>query len=412
MLVILTTHPIQYQVPLWQRLAEAGEVEFEVWYMSDHAVRPSLDRDFGRVFAWDLDLLSGYPHRFLPGPQDITSFRGTRLDDFGAALEKGGATTLFVNGWQTAGYWTAVWAAHRTGIPVWLRGESNDLHRTPVWKRWVKRRLLERLFARVDRFLAIGTANRRLYRSYGVAERRLREAPYAVDNARFAAEAARLAPQRAALRARWGIEPDAFCVLFAGKLIAKKRPHDLVEAARLLSQPAGRPGSEAGPALHLLFVGDGPLRESLRAECRDGRDDHSPGALSTVARPRATFTGFLNQSEIPEAYAVADCLALPSDHRETWGLVVNEAMASGVPCAVSDACGCAEDLVAPLDRGFVFRGGDPADLARALRRLAAHPPERARLRAHIGRFSFDQTVATIRDLAVEAASHAPVHVRG
>ena len=60
--------------------------------------------------------------------------------------------------------------------------------------------------------------------------------------------------------------------------------------------------------------------------------------------PPASFAGFLNQSEISQAYVAADCLVLPSDYGETWGLVVNEALASGLPCLVSQACGCAEDL--------------------------------------------------------------------
>src|SRR5438094_5701116 len=65
MLAILTTHPIQYQVPLWQALARDGRVPFEVWYLTKHAAYKSRDREFGRSFAWDLEMLSGYPHRFL-----------------------------------------------------------------------------------------------------------------------------------------------------------------------------------------------------------------------------------------------------------------------------------------------------------------------------------------------------------
>ena len=60
MLAILTTHPIQYQVPLWQRLAADGRVPFEVWYLSEHATLVSHDREFGKEFAWDIDMLKGY----------------------------------------------------------------------------------------------------------------------------------------------------------------------------------------------------------------------------------------------------------------------------------------------------------------------------------------------------------------
>src|SRR2546428_4124910 len=65
MLAILTTHPIQYQVPLWQALARDGRVPFEVWYLTKHAAQMSRDREFERSFAWDLEMLEDYPHRFL-----------------------------------------------------------------------------------------------------------------------------------------------------------------------------------------------------------------------------------------------------------------------------------------------------------------------------------------------------------
>jgi glycosyltransferase involved in cell wall biosynthesis len=82
--------------------------------------------------------------------------------------------------------------------------------------------------------------------------------------------------------------------------------------------------------------------------------------------PPASFAGFLNQREISQAYVAADCLVLPSDYGETWGLVVNEALASGLPCLVSEACGCAEDL-SICD---TFALGDIETLASRLVRLA------------------------------------------
>src|SRR6476620_9129597 len=72
MLVILTTHPIQYQVPLWQALARDGRAPFEVWYLSEHATRRSRDREFQQDFAWDLEMLKGYPHQVLKMPTGAT----------------------------------------------------------------------------------------------------------------------------------------------------------------------------------------------------------------------------------------------------------------------------------------------------------------------------------------------------
>jgi glycosyltransferase involved in cell wall biosynthesis len=197
----------------------------------------------------------------------------------------------------------------------------------------------------VDRFFYIGKANRRLYENSGVTPAKLYPAPYAVDNERFATQAANMRPRRATLRKQWGIPEDAFCVLFCGKFIPKKRPLDLIAAARFLLK------KRATFNLHLLFVGSGILGSQLRRACHvvcDTERQLTPlqveGTNHESVLPRASFAGFLNQTEISQAYVAADCLVLPSDYKETWGLVVNEALASGLPCLVSRACGCAEEL--------------------------------------------------------------------
>lgn len=356
MLAIVTSHPIQYQAPLWRALAAAG-VNFQVWFLTPHALQPSKDREFGRTFAWDLDLLAGYPHRFLAirPAWSLDRFNGIRLQrDWKTELREHGVTTLWVEGWRFRTLWSAVAAAHELGISVWLRGESHDLA-PETWTRRLFRRLaLGWLFRRVDRFLCIGSANQRFYQQRGIREERLLAAPYCVDNGRFTAMAHELAPRRDELRRKWHVAPDAFCVLFCGKLIPKKRPFDLVAAARLAPRPAGRP-------IHLLFAGDGELATELR------------GALAGPDAPAHTFAGFLNQSEIPTAFVAADCLVLPSDYGETWGLVANEALAAGRPVIVSDHCGCAEDLAAPLGEGHVFPCGDAAALAASLDVAASRP---------------------------------------
>ena len=146
MLAILTTHPIQYQVPLWQALARDGRVPFEVWYLTDHGIRVSFDQEFGKNFAWDLDMLEGYPYRFLKTVSGATptSFWKCRLrESLANRLRSAGATALWVQGWQVAAYWQAVWEANAAGVEVWLRGESNDLAPVAWWKTPIKKLLLD-----------------------------------------------------------------------------------------------------------------------------------------------------------------------------------------------------------------------------------------------------------------------------
>ncbi len=401
MLAVLSTHPIQYQIPLWQALARTETLPFEVWYLTDHGTRLSYDPQFDRTFAWDLDTLAGYPYRFVPANKrpDVGRFTELRLGRPLRELCRGHrVTALWVQGWQVAAYWQAVWQAHAAGIPIWLRGESNDLAPSPpVWKRFGKRLLLNQFFSRVEKFLYIGQANRRLYEEFGVTEGQLHPAPYGVDNERFARQAEALRPERTSIRRGWNIPDDAFCVLFAVKFIPKKRPFDLIAAARDPQLVKGRP-------VHLLFVGSGELGGELRRDCRVAFDaDETPaserdGGSVCVEAPAASFVGFLNQTEISKAYVAADCLVLPSDQRETWGLVVNEAMASGLPCAASDACGCSEDLIAPLNAALRFPLGDTGALAGALSMLMTRPLDPSEVRSHVAKFRLSVTVETVKNL--------------
>jgi glycosyltransferase involved in cell wall biosynthesis len=210
----------------------------------------------------------------------------------------------------------------------------------------------------------------------GISEARLYRAPYAVDNHRFAVQAAALRNRRLEIRNQWRIGEDAFCILFCGKFIPKKRPLDVVAAVRKLLQNLKIRN------VHLLFVGSGILGPQLREACHVVFDAEAPKGFEGVRnygpvpeRPSASFTGFLNQTQISASYIAADCLVLPSDYGETWGLVVNEALASGLPCLVSQACGCAEDLST-----FTFPVGDVDALSSRLLDIAykgckvAEPP--------------------------------------
>jgi glycosyltransferase involved in cell wall biosynthesis len=374
MLAIVTSHPIQYQVPLWRALAQV-DLPFQVWYLTNHAVERSHDPAFGQAFAWDLDMLGGYPHTFLEVEPNwnLDHFRGVRLrESLAQRLRNERIRALWLEGWRFQALWQAIRAAHVSGTRVWLRGESNDLKPDAKIKSLIKRPVLSSFFRRVNDFLCIGSANRRLYESYGVPGERLHPAPYCVDNDRFRRESDELKHSRQSIRQSWRISPEAYCILFCGKFIPKKRPLDLVAALRRLETVEPHK-----PQLHLLFVGSGELAAELRSQCAVIFDIGKPAEVQADAHaPAASFVGFLNQMEICKAYVAADLLVLPSDHGETWGLVVNEAMACGTPAVVSDQCGCAEDLVAPLDRRLVFRCGDVDDLMAAICHVR---------RAHIGR---------------------------
>jgi glycosyltransferase involved in cell wall biosynthesis len=252
-----------------------------------------------------------------------------------------------------------------------VRGEANALRPRAVWKRLAHGLLVRRYAA----CLAIGEANRAFYLAHGVPAECIFPAPYCVDNERFASSAQALRGARAAWRQAHGI-PTAACVfVFCGRFVGMKRPLDLLQAFDVVFAS----GSAAAGSAHLLLAGDGEMKDTCRR-------------FAEERRLPATFTGFMNQSEMPRVYAMADCLVLPSDDGETWGLVVNEAMACGLPAIVSDRVGCHLDLIVPGETGAVFPCGDTDALADRLRRLAADPVRRSamgeRARAHVARYNY------------------------
>jgi glycosyltransferase involved in cell wall biosynthesis/GT2 family glycosyltransferase len=348
----VTSHPIQYQVPVFRHLAQRADIEFIVLFamLPDAA---SQGAGFGVAFEWDIPLLEGYRYRVLnnisaaPG---VTRFSGCDTPDVRSVLRELKIDVVVVNGWVVKTCLQTLWACKRLGIPCIVRGEANNLRKRPWWKRILQRQLVRRY----DAFLAIGRANRDFYKSHGIPDSRMFSAPYCVENDRFARAAAATESHRSELRTQWNVPQDAVCFLYCGKFEHKKHPVELVEAF-FQAQTALQRNASNPPPIHLLMVGDGELREY----CQQLASRHS--LLASI-----TFTGFLNQTEIVNAYVAADVLVVPSDAGETWGLVVNEAMACGIPALVSDLVGCASDLIVPGKTGWTFKMGDWGELSMRL----------------------------------------------
>jgi glycosyltransferase involved in cell wall biosynthesis len=351
---ILSTHPIQYHSPLYRELASRPGVDLVVYYA--HRPTPEEQGDgFGVSFEWDIPLLEGYQSIFL---RNVSKRRGTSryggcdTPEIAAIIDRERFDTFLVHGWHTKSFWQAMRACWQTRTSLMVRGDSILLmRRNPVigWAKWMSRR---RFVPRFDAYLIVGQRAREYYLAHGARADRMFASPHHVDNERFLATANNFRTQRDALRKRWNVGKDAVLFLFAGKLVAKKRPLDFVRAVSVMRDTA--------PRARGLIVGDGELRAQVE---------------QTIAELHAPIivAGFLNQMEIVSAYAASDVLVLPSDGRETWGLVVNEAMACGLTAIVSDEVGCGPDLVTPGATGSVYHCGDTAGLATCMAEMAKDP---------------------------------------
>jgi glycosyltransferase involved in cell wall biosynthesis len=391
-LTAVLTHPIQYYAPWFRHIhVNAPELALTVVY----ATQPTPEQQgvgFDRAFAWDTPLTDGYrsitvrpakPHDRI----DSGSFTGLDVPEIGRAIVDTTPDVVLIAGWHSVTLLRALFACRRLGVPTLYRGDSHLLSgprgwRRPIWT--LKTRMLLRQF---DGFLSPGQRVNEYLRQFGAPAYRIFSVPPAVDNQMFAAAAAPYHDPdlRAAARRRLGIDPDAFAVLFVGKLAQSKRPLNVLRAV-----------AQIEPGATLMVAGSGPLESAVSAEAvRLGVD--------------LKLLGFMNQSELGEAYALADCLSLPS--AETWGLVVNEALATGLPCVVSHAVGCAPDLIHEGETGYVAPLDDVDALAAALtnvrhRKTAGHdwgPACRDLVRA----YSYDAMTAGLVRASRSVLSHSP-----
>ncbi len=381
MLAVIETHPVQYHAPVYRALQTRFGVPVTALYGSDFSVKTYRDTEFSAEFRWDTDLLGGYSHRFLSEAIDGREPDLTRLPARGLARELRAlapAATL-IAGYSPSFHRHAWYAAWRLGRPILFRGETSDVSRGRGRLLDAARRAALRMAYRsCARVLYIGERSRRHYLAHGVPASRLVFSPYCVDTAAFVMDDEARQALRGAARRHLGIDDSNIVVLFSGKLSARKGVSLLVAAARRLPDAIRR-------RVVLAFVGDGALREALRAEA--------------AAAPRLTamFLGFQSQRELSRFYHMADVLALPSLHGETWGLVVNEALHHGLPVIVSDRVGCAPDLVGP-DTGVVCRAGSVDALTEAIAgalRLVGDAGTRVRCRQRVAGYSVEQAAAGI-----------------
>ena len=349
-IAVLNTHPIQYFAPLYAFLNTSPDLEVTALYLSDFSLRGGHDEGFGQPIRWDVELLQGYPYKFLGndsqkrGPDG--GFFSFPSSNVWKAVRDGGYDALWLHGHGYASHIVALAAARSIGMPVLMRGETHLRLARRAFRKTLRTRALRTLYGNCQRFLAIGTANLEFYRSLGVPASQIFLMPYAVDNSRFISDSQLAPAERQQARVELGVEDELPLILFAAKFQPHKRPHDVVQAcARLHSE---------GLQFHLVLAGSGEMDAQLRQKARE------------FGLPRVHFPGFVNQTSMPRLYGAADLFVLPSAE-EPWGLVVNEAMCAGLPIVATTAVGSVPDLVRNGENGAAYQAGDADALAAALR---------------------------------------------
>lgn len=363
-LAIVQSHPIQYFSPLFREIASRPDLELKVFYCSRAGLDLFVDSGFGAKYSWSTPVLGGYESEFVPN-RVAAPFSGSMLSLINPGivgrLRAGKFDAVMIHGYNYLTYWLVFAYCAIGGIPMLLRGESNLLHPRNWHVRVLKELILRPLLKLFSGCFYIGQANKEYFKHYGMPEASLFHAPYSVDNDYFKTQASELRPHNFECKQRFGLDNRGPVILFAGKLVEKKQPLQLLRAFTRV---------RAVEPCALLFAGDGPLRSIIEEEIRRN------------VIPDVKISGFLNQSELPRAYAAADIFVLPSKI-EPWGLVINEAMSSALPVITTDRVGCARDLVRDSFNGFIIPWNDEERLSSVIARLVENPL----LREEMGRRS-------------------------
>jgi glycosyltransferase involved in cell wall biosynthesis len=397
-LAVIETHPVQYHAPVYRALEQDFGIPVTAIYASDFSVAGYRDPEFGTTFAWDTDLLSGYSSMFLSrvargGARTAPEARAAGLP---RALRAARPAAVLLVGYSPRFYQVAALVALRTGRPLLFRAETTDhaVKRGTV-KHLLRDAAIRLLYDRCARLLYIGERSRQHFKRLGYRDEKLLFSPYCVETRPFHGDEGARQLLRDRTRAELGIPEHRVVVLLSGKLVTRKRPDLILHALKRL--PAA-----LRVRTHVLALGTGPEQPAFEQLAREE---------PSVA---VTCVGFQNQTRLSAYYHASDVLVLPSATDETWGLVVNEALHHGVPCVVSDAGGCAPDLIEPERTGETFTSQSATSLAAALQRvmrLVGQPGVRHYCRQKVTGYSVERSAAGIARAYAATQAVSPVGVR-
>ncbi|MFY9558896.1 MAG: glycosyltransferase family 4 protein [Terriglobales bacterium] len=346
-LVILTEIIAPYRIPVFNALAAREEVDLHVIFLSetDPALRQwQVYRD---EIRFSYEVLKSYRARI--GRFNMLVTRGVC-----AALRDSDPEVILGGGYNYLAMWQVLCWARKQGVPFLLWSESNavDARRNFWWVEAAKRRFIRACQGHV----VPGTSAAAYLKTFDVSDDIVFVAPNAVDVERFARAAAdaRQDPDR---RKRLGL-PQRY-LLYVGRFVRAKGVFDLLAAYAKLPEETRR-------AVGLVLAGDGEEREELVRRNRYV----DPGQI--------VFPGFLHREELAAFYALAEALVFPT-LSDPWGLVVNEAMACGLPVIATSVAGCVADMLRDGENGYVVRPGDPEGLSRTMRKLVDAPELRMQM---------------------------------
>jgi glycosyltransferase involved in cell wall biosynthesis len=336
--------PAPYMIDRFNAVADRGNLQLEAWF----SARTDAER------SWEVDESAWrFPYRYLHSVGV-----GKACLQIPAGLVGRHRPDLLVSLYADPSFLLGRVLAAMAGIPTafWLEATFDAWVPRRPWKELIKKHVLPS----VDGILTVGDDGRCQAEQYGVLPDRIFYAPHSIDVAHFMRRSDAARPQRESLRAELGVAGCVF--VYVGRLLGStKGLSDLIDAFASL-QRSGSPESS------LLLVGDGRDEELLRRRVRD------------LNLNRVVFTGFRCAADLPGIYAAGDVFIFPTTG-DPYGLVLDEAMACGLPLISSSSAGELYLRIDPGSNGLIVPPSDAVALAEAMRTLALDPALRVRMGA-------------------------------
>lgn len=349
-LTIITEIIAPYRIPVFNALAALPEIDVMVLFLSE--TDPSLRewRVCTEEIRFRYEVLPSFRRRL--GKYNLLLNHGVT-----AALRRARPDVVLCGGYGYLASWRAAYWARQRHLPflLWIESTAADQRSRHLVVESLKRHYLNLCGG----FVVPGQSSCDYVKLFPTGNRPIFIAPNAIDNDFFhkGAEDAWRNDSDGQLRQRLDL-PDAY-FLYVGRLVEAKGVFDLIEAYAKLE-------SHLRSSVGLVFVGDGSARQELIARARNV----SPG--------RIQFRGFQQKEQLPVHYALARALVFPT-YSDTWGFVVNEAMACGLPVIASKVAGCVADLIEGRGTGFTIHPGDVSALASAMRTVSGDDNARAQM---------------------------------
>ena len=354
-LLIITTHPIQYNAPLYAYLAKHSNYTIKVFYTLGTNTNSIIDNGFDTIETWNIDLLSGYDYEFIENISSYPSslkYTGIKNPSLIKKIEEFNPDSIIVYGWKHHSH-LAVMRYFKGKVPILFRGDSTSLDDQDKFFLFnvIRYKILNWVYKHVDCVLSPGSASDLYFKKSGLRISQIIRAEHAIDNIHFSSFSIEEEWRLKELKDQLSIGEDELVFVFAGKFIEKKNPLLLIKAFKLLALENEK--------VRLVLVGNGILEQQMRNEI---------DSLSETISKRVDILPFQDQHEMKIIYRLADVFVLPSKGpEETWGLSINEALASGTPVLVSDKAGCAQDLVIDGHNGYVFHSDNITDILQKMK---------------------------------------------